>query len=380
VSARRLVTIVLASAMLAGCGDEPRESTDPAADGVRQPAAAPVDRVLVVKGQHVERSEREAAQGRAAAPVDAEPPRQRERRPSERPRIPPLPLLADGSIDAGPDPFEASFVPVQAIPIEDGPDATRTIARSAAQLRRIDRARWDEWMRTGIRSPWQQGDDPISASLVEVTVERCGGARHVATGVVLADETVVTNVHVVENAAKRVRVSQAVGMNPRLPAMIRYLDVDDDVAVLRVPGLRAPALAMYRPAGAAPRFGYAFGIAPGGRSGMLRRVPVVTTTREETITVEQPDGFAQPIRDRSVQTLVGGISSGFSGGVVATTNTRSLAGGWGFHGLLRARASLRADTAGIVVPSRIVAAALAAERQLEEWFEHRPGGCPQWRR
>lgn len=293
------------------------------------------------------------------------------------------PLLADGTIDDGPDPFEDSYVPVQAIPIEDDPYTTSTIETAAMRLRRIDLDVWQDWLyNSNARSPFQQTTDPTASALVEVSVERCGGARQVATGVVLDDETVVTNVHVVENAAKRIRIAQAASSDSqrRIPAMIRYLDVDDDIAVLKVPGLRIAPMLWHAVVHDRPIVGYAFGVAPGGRAGTLRRVPVVATQSEETIRVEQPDGFARQIRDRPVQTLVGGISSGFSGGVVAATNDPTLQTQWGFHGLLRARMSLRADTAGIVVPSRLVEDALDANDRLDEWFEIRPGHCPQWER
>jgi hypothetical protein len=179
-------------------------------------------------------------------------------------------------------------------------------------------------------------------------------------------------------------VSSAAGTGsdepPRIPAMIRFLDVDDDIAVLRVPGLGIQPLGWHVPVGTAPQLAYAYGVAPVGRAGTLRRAPVITSLQESSISIEQPDGFAQQISDRSVQTIVGGITSGFSGGVIAATNDEFLRDGWGFHGIIRARVPFRADTAGIVVPSRLVGEALDAEAGLEEWFEIRPGGCPQWRR
>ena len=41
---------------------------------------------------------------------------------------------------------------------------------------------------------------------------------------------------------------------------------------------------------------------------------------------------------------------------------------------------LRAFNGGIVVPARLVRDAVTASQALPEWFEHRPGGCPQWHR
>jgi hypothetical protein len=152
------------------------------------------------------------------------------------------------------------------------------------------------------------------------------------------------------------------------------------VDVLKVPGLRVQPMPVYVPSGTEPRFGYAYGVANGGLAGALRRTPVVVSVQESSIELEQPDGFAEQISDRSVQTLVGGVTTGFSGGVVSATNDDTLATGFGFHGLIRARVPFRSDTGGIVVPSRIVREAIDASGRLDEWFEHRPGGCPQWRR
>jgi hypothetical protein len=334
--------------------------------------------MLVVNGEPVGR--KQPAERAADAASSARKPRTSKPRQVREVPWPALRLTAAGTIDDGPDPFDGDNVPVQPIPIEDDPYTTKDIDVAAAQLRRVDRDKWDEWMTGMERSPWQQGPDSTASALVEVTVERCGGARSVATGVVLANDTVVTTVHAVENAAKRVRVAPAIGYEPRIPAMIQYLDVDDDVAVLRVPGLRMTPMRWHVPLNAEPLFGFAFGVGPGGRSGALRRVPVITSMQESSITVEQPDGLAEQISDRWVQTLVGGITTGFSGGVVAATNDPALATSWGFHGLLRARMPFRSDTAGIVVPSRIVAEALDANDQLDPWYEHMPGGCPQWNR
>ncbi|MCB0877949.1 MAG: trypsin-like peptidase domain-containing protein [Thermoleophilia bacterium] len=370
--------LIMAMALLAsacGSGSGASDSTASGADKAGSGADAKVDSVLVLDGAVVASPKadtptrsRARVRARDASPVD-----------TTTEVWPELPLTAAGTIDDGPDPFEGEPIPVQAIPIEDDPYTTSTIAAAASKLRTVDPDQWDSWMGSNGHSPWQQDAGSNTGSLVKVTVERCGGARQVATGVVLDDETVVTTVHVVENAAKRVRVSSASG-GARIPAMIRYLDVDDDVAVLRVPGLTQPPMPWHVPVGTDPLFAFAYGVSPVGLAGTMRRVPIVTSLQEESITVEQPDGFAKQITDRPVQTLVGGITTGFSGGVVQATNDTTLQGGWGFFGLIRARMGLRADTAGIVVPQRIVADALNAAEGLDEWFEIRPGGCPQWHR
>lgn len=382
------VGVLLAALLLAGCGGADRAPSKGSEDGGdRQEGAAvePAASVLVVRGRSSVSDDPSATlpvrspRGRPDVAAPLSPPR---RLALDREPWPAPPLLTDGTLDAGRDPFEGQAVPVQPIPIEDDPGATAEISQAAMELRRIDVERWREWMDGDGESPWQQPrvpSGPAMAPITKVFVERCGGARTVATGVVLDEETVVTTVHAIESAASRVRVGPVTG-GRRLPAMVRYLDVDDDVAVLKVPGLTTEPMRWYVPVDEAPRLAYAYGVVAGGRSGTLRRAPVLASTRETTIDVEQPDGFARRISDRPVQTVVGGISGGFSGGVVSMTNDPLLRTGFGFHGLVRARVPFRADTAGVVVPSRVVAAALDAAERVEEWFEHPPGGCPQWRR
>lgn len=375
----RGLLVLMLGVLVAGCGGAVDEATSSESSKETTPGAK-ADSLLVIDGKEV------GADGLATAdptldPKAAKPKRVRSTPVREEAKWVAPPLNEDGTIDDGPDPFAGERIQVQPIPIEDDPATTSTIDAVAAAMRRVERADWDRWIGSNNqRSPWAQGEYPFATPIVDITVERCGGARTVATGVVLANETVVTTVHAIETSTKRVRVSSTVGDGPRIAAMVRYLDVDDDVAVLKVPGLKISPMPIYVPSGTEPRLGYAYGVANGGVAGAMRRTPVIVSMVESSITMEQPDGFAEQISDRSVQTLVGGISTGFSGGVVATTNNADLNTGFGFHGLIRARVPHRADTAGIVVPSRIVSAAIDASNRLDPWFEHRPGGCTQWRR
>lgn len=368
---------------MAGCGGGSAD-TRKAADADEGATRDPVESVLVIDGTRFDADGKPLPkEPRLDAADGARQPRRVRTTDAETitKRWPALELNGDGTIDDGPDPFEGERLAIQPIPLEDDASTTAAIEAAALQMRRVARDDWDRWIgANNQRSPWDQSEDPFAAAIVDITVERCGGARTVATGVVLGNETVVTTVHAIETSTKRVRVSSTVGSGPRIAAMVRYLDVDDDVAVLKVPGLRINPMPFYTPSGVEPRLGYAYGVSNGGTSGALRRTPVMVSMQESSITVEQPDGFAEEISDRSVQTLVGGITTGFSGGVVATTNDTRLATGFGFHGLIRARMPYRADTAGIVVPSRIVREALDASAGLDPWFEHRPGGCAQWRR
>ncbi len=375
---RRGLLLLTIALLVAGCGASDKPAAT-ATDSSSEPdSGEQAASLLVIDGKHVGGN---TVNDPADDPKKARPKRVRAKDHKPVVKWVAPTLNEDGTINDGPDPFEGERIQVQPIPIEDDPTTTSTIDAAAAAMRRVERADWDRWIGSNNqRSPWAQGEYPFARPIVDITVERCGGARTVATGVVLANETVVTTVHAIETATRRVRVSSTVGAGPRIAAMIRYLDVDDDVAVLKVPGLRIQPMPFYVPSGTAPRLGYAYGVANVGVAGAMRRTPVVVSMEETTIKLEQPDGFAEEISDRSVQTLVGGISTGFSGGVVATTNNANLNTGFGFHGLVRARVPHRADTAGIVVPSRIVRAAIDAGNRLDPWFEHPPGGCPQWRR
>lgn len=377
-----LVVLAVALAM-AGCGGGDAKGAKDSGDSPTPESTERMDSVLVVDG---------TARGADGTPTSKQlakvPPPAATSKP-KKPRIvtvprkkhwPKPPMLEDGTIDDGADPFDGSPVQVQPLPVEDDPRSTAAIDQWASRIRRVELEQWNSWMDAGLRSPWSQEQDAAMKSLVKVTVERCGGARTVATGVVLADQTVVTTVHAIESPARRVRITAADGSGARIPAMIRYLDVDDDVAVLKVPGLTAPPMQFHVVTGDAPQWGHAYGIGRGGPAGTARRTPAVVAMVESSLTVEQPDGLAEEITDRPVYPFVGAVDSGFSGGVVTATNDPRFVSGWGFHGLIRARVPFRADTAGVAVPSRVVGDALKAHERLDEWYEHPAGVCPQWRR
>lgn len=224
------------------------------------------------------------------------------------------------------------------------------------------------------------GPAEIVGAMVRVSTLRCGGASTVATGVVLADETVVTTVHAIESPQRRIRVEPLSTPGARVAAIIKYVDVDDDIAVLHVPGLQMTPIGAHVPGGTQPQRALAFGVGTGGTQGSFRRVPVYVAMEETSLTLEQPDGFAQEISDRSVFPIAGGIDNGFSGGVIAATNDAEMVTGWGFHGLVRARVPYRSTGGGVAIPARLVTAAIEASNDVDEWRELRPGGCPQWRR
>lgn len=345
-----------------GCGSNAPSATEAAPEAE---SGKPVSSVLVLEGKPAAKAPRGTERFRS------------QKAPAHRKAVWPAPALnADGTI-AGTDPFGARPIEAQPVPVEDDAATTAAIDLWRSRLRTVDPEQWAEWMDSGGGSPWANTTDAVMPSIVQIAVQRCGGARTVATGVVVAPETVATTVHVVESAASRVWVAPATTGARRIPAIVRYVDVDDDVAVLKVPGLTLPALGLHAAGGGAPRWGYAYGV---GQRGGVRRAPVVADPAESVVDREQPDGFAQQISDRSIHPMIGAVHSGFSGGVVTLTDDPELTGGWGLHGLLRARVPFRADTGAILVPSRIVREAVAASLALDEWFEIRPGACPQWRR
>lgn len=376
---RRLPGIAVALALaLGGCAGADAAKDKAAPDD--EAAAKPVPSLLIVDGTHRTKDRLLAEEPEIDPAVTARGPvlKALASGAPDNP-WPALPLLANGTIDANTEfPFTDQPLEPQPTPMEDDPDTTLAIDTWAARLREVSVAEWNLRSNNGKNSPFSLMQDPTMSHIVRIGIQRCGGARTVATGVVVANETVVTTVHVIESTALRVRVSPALGEPAFVPAMVRYLDVDDDVAVLKVPGLKMQPIGFHTPDGTIPEWGYAYGVTTGGVGGSLRRSPAVVSMQESTIDVEQHDGFGKPIADRSVFPIVAAVGSGMSGGLVTATNGAGGDAGWELHGLVRARMPMRSLNAAIVVPARVVQQAVTASGGLPPWFEHRPGGCPQW--
>ncbi|MBC7460050.1 MAG: hypothetical protein H7287_01675 [Thermoleophilia bacterium] len=296
-------------------------------------------------------------------------------------------LNADGSL-VGTDPFADTGVQVMPTPIEGNPETVRPFRVAVrAALAAVDAVditvgnRMRTWVRTGDRATADSvSADTIRPGVVSIAVERCGGARTVVVGAVVAAETVVTTVGAIDNAAKRIWVAPISG-GARKQGMLQYLDIADDIAVYRVPGLQVTPLPTFAVQGAPGiQFGYAYGIAPGGRQGRPQRISIAVGEAEESLTFEQADGLGKAITDRSVVPMIGPIGSGYAGGVVAATNDPENASGWGFWGLIRARVPYESTGGGIVVPARLVNIAVKRALALDPWFEIQPGPCPNWYR
>ncbi|CAN5260537.1 MarP family serine protease [soil metagenome] len=146
-------------------------------------------------------------------------------------------------------------------------------------------------------------------SVVKITgnAYACGQSQS-GTGFVVADDRVVTNAHVVAGVAEPV-VEAPNG--EALPGSIVYFDPEMDLAVILVPGLSAPPLALAHtlpPGSDAAVEGYPFGgpFVAGGAS-------VVSVS---TATV--PDIYGSTKTQREVYTIAADVKEGNSGGPLLT--------------------------------------------------------------
>ena len=143
------------------------------------------------------------------------------------------------------------------------------------------------------------------ASTVNVEADGCGG-RHEGSGFAASENLIATNAHVVAGA-ERVRVRRPDGR--LLPATIVLFDADRDLALLSVPRLGQPALAIASSsegtAGAV--LGY-----PGGQDN-VRVAPAVV--RQEAPTIGR-DIYNRRRTERQVLYLASALRPGDSGGAL----------------------------------------------------------------
>src|SRR5687767_14966581 len=146
--------------------------------------------------------------------------------------------------------------------------------------------------------------DAAARSVVKVLGTACGLGVE-GSGWVAGDGIVVTNAHVVAGQ-KDTRVLLQ-GEEPGIDAEAVHFDPRNDIAVLRVPGLRAPALAL----AASPRSGSSAAVLGFPRNGPYdERAGRLGQTRE----VVTQDAYGRgPVR-RSITSLRGAVRSGNSGG------------------------------------------------------------------
>jgi uncharacterized membrane protein required for colicin V production len=151
------------------------------------------------------------------------------------------------------------------------------------------------------------GSRAAAASVVKVQGTSCGlGAQ--GSGWVVRRNLVATNAHVI---AGQTDTSVLTPGGQSLPARPVYVDVANDVALLRVNGLQAPALAS-RPEGEFPEPVVLLGYP---RDGALT---AVAGTAGEPRTVLAPDAYRRRVRPRTVVPLRGSVEPGESGGPVVT--------------------------------------------------------------
>jgi S1-C subfamily serine protease len=182
-------------------------------------------------------------------------------------------------------------------------------------------------------------------SVVRVLGSACGLGIE-GSGWVAAPGIVVTNAHVV--AGESDTTVQARGHPPSLPAQIVDFNPHDDIAVLRVPGLSAPALrlATGAPSGAeAAILGFPL-------DGAFDAEPARTG---DTQTVSTEDAYGNGPVLREILALRGRVRPGNSGGPLIGRGGQVL-------GTVFAAVTGRATRGGFAVPDRLVARALAAVR------------------
>ncbi len=196
-----------------------------------------------------------------------------------------------------------------------------------------------------------RGVRAAAASVVRVLGTACGLGIE-GSGWVAAPGIVVTNAHVV--AGESDTVVQPGGHAPSLGAQAIAFDPHDDIAILRVPGLGAPALSLVpdaRPGSPAAILGYPldgpFDAEP-GRIGQTQRV------RTE-------DAYGNGPVVRSIVSLRGRVRPGNSGGPMVDSAGHVEA--TVFAAITGSSTGARSATAGgFAVPNAVVRTQLAAAR------------------
>jgi S1-C subfamily serine protease len=159
------------------------------------------------------------------------------------------------------------------------------------------------------------GAQRAAGSVVKVYGMACGLGVE-GSGWVAAPGLVVTNAHVV--AGEHDTQIQVHGAGRGIDVQVVDFDTHDDVAVLRVPGLRLPALRM----AGAPRTGQSAAILgyplDGGFSARAGRLG-------QTETVATQDAYGQGHVTRSIAALRGTVRPGNSGGPLVDGRGRVLA-------------------------------------------------------
>lgn len=162
-----------------------------------------------------------------------------------------------------------------------------------------------------LRRPGVQAAAP---SVVRILGNACGLGVE-GSGWAAGDGLVVTNAHVV--AGQQDTIVQEGGEEPSLDAAVVHFDARNDVAVLRVPGLDVPALALADD----PRSGTAGAILGYPLNGPFDVRPARIG---QTRTVLSDDAYGNGPVSRAMTTLRGNVRSGNSGGPIVDAGGRVL--------------------------------------------------------
>ena len=186
------------------------------------------------------------------------------------------------------------------------------------------------------------GTRAAAGSVVKVYGMACGLGVE-GSGWVAAPGLVVTNAHVV--AGENDTQIQIRGVGPGLDVRVVDFNTHDDIAVLRVPGLRLPALAMAsapRAGDAAAILGYPLDGGFSARAGRLGQTEVVDTQ----------DAYGQGHVTRAIAALRGTVKPGNSGGPLVDDRGQVLA-------TVFAAITGTSRPGGFAVPNELVHTALA---------------------
>jgi S1-C subfamily serine protease len=197
------------------------------------------------------------------------------------------------------------------------------------------------------------------SSVVRVVGTACGLGIE-GSGWVAGPGLVVTNAHVV--AGETDTVVQIGGVSPGLPARAVAFDPRDDVAVLRVSGLRQPALRLAanpRTGTSAAVLGYPLDGPFDAEAARLGQTQVVSTE----------DAYGNGPVQRSITSLRGRVRPGNSGGPMVDASGQVVA--TVFAAITRAQGA--AERGGFAVPNELVRNQLAVAKTRTQAVSTR--GC-----
>lgn len=193
---------------------------------------------------------------------------------------------------------------------------------------------------------YAHGISAASQSVVKILGNACGFGVE-GSGWVAAPATVVTNAHVV--AGEATTSVQLRGVGPRLRAHVLVFDPHNDIAVLRVPGLSAPALQL----ASGPAVGESGAILGFPLNGSFALQPARLGSTQRTDTT---NAYGNPTV-RVISSLRGLVQSGNSGGPLVDAGGRVI--GTVFAEITNAPAH---QPSGLAVPDSVVRGELRRAR------------------